>query len=113
MATMAFTINLHYMVNKCVCVSLFSLFATRTCTRVPRYIKKQFNYNPAEDIIHLKGFDNGWLECSIYNRTDNKLILRQKTTDKILSIAFLAKGIYFLKILDQKNTLHNFKLIKN
>jgi len=38
---------------------------------------------------------------------------KRKTSDKILSIEFLAKGIYFLKILDQNNTIYNFKLIKN
>jgi hypothetical protein len=68
--------------------------------------------NPAQDIVYLEGFDNGWLECRIYS-ADNKLLLKQKTSDKMLSVAFLAKGIYFLNVLDQTNTVHNFKLIKN
>ena len=66
--------------------------------------------NPAKDVVYLKGTDIQYVE--VYNTLGMQILARNINDSESIDIADFAKGMYFLRITDNKGNISIKKFIK-
>ena len=68
--------------------------------------------NPTSDYLHIESNTDSLLTLSIYNSL-GQLVLENETTQASINVTTLDKGVYFLKIIGNNNSLQLLRFIKN